>query len=433
MTELIAARSVHVRRVIAEPPAPSFAGAIWIGSVDVTELDGRLELEGAHGYRSARLLVRAGRIPLANVHVPIIDGGLDGSVVRDLVDELPPVVAPAPLGITPPISVVLCTYDRPGLLRSALDSLLRLDYPDYELVVVDNHPGHPATRAVLESYDDPRLRWFPEPAQGLARARNTGAAQARHHLVAFTDDDVTVDPQWLLGIADGFAVGPNVACVCGLVPTAELDSPAQGYFDRRVSWARSMQREVFSLAGPPPGERLFPFQVARFGTGANFAVRKEALERIGGFDEGLGAGSTCGGGEDIDIFVRMLLAGQWLAREPSAIVWHRHRPGFDTLKEQIEQYGVGLGAWLATLLVNPRALAMIVRRALPGIVHLREVSRTGDPSLDMEREFEGLWRTERRAVLKGPWRLLRARLSGAKSRPIRRFRPATSGAEMKGR
>jgi len=408
-----------LRIAAAMPPdaAPAYPGAVWIGTVDERDVTAELNFTGLAGYAAVRLLVRSGRAPRGFVQLPVTGGRVDPAALTAAVAALPPVAAP-PAVPTPPVTVVLCTYDRPQLLASALRSAVALDYPQFEIVVVDNHPGSGLTAPVVEACGDPRVRLVVEPRRGLARARNTGVLAARFGHVAFTDDDVLLDRSWLRGVADGFAAGPRVGCVAGIVASGEIASPAQAYFDQRVSWATRCQPDLFSLRAPRPHEPLFPFQVGRFGTGANFAVRVDTLVALGGFDERLGVGSPGGGGEDIDLFVRMLLAGYELAYAPTALVWHKHRRDVESLRRQIDDYGTGLGAWMTKMALNPRTLAMMLRRVRPGIAHYRRITaggaRPADPWIDVHR----LGRAERRAVLGGPLALLRGHLAGARARPL---------------
>jgi len=100
----------------------------------------------------------------------------------------------------PDLSVVICTYNRPELLRLALTTLLRQAPANltYEVVVVDNN-STPATRAVVDeiAQSDSRVRYVRETRQGNAYARNTGVVEARAPIVAFLDDDVTVRESWV--------------------------------------------------------------------------------------------------------------------------------------------------------------------------------------------------------------------------------------------
>ena len=324
--------TLQLARVMRSSELPDQGVGVWIGKID-GPVDADLELEDSIGYGRARLLVTAGSATRGFVELPIVDGVVDSGALRAAIESLPERTEPQ-LATRPAQSVVLCTRDRPDLLREALESLLALDYEKFEIIVVDNASTTDASERVVREFADPRIRLIKESVPGLARARNTGALAAAHDIVAFTDDDVIVDAGWLQGIALGFGRDSGVACVCGIVPSGEIRSASQAYFDRRVTWARSCVPKMFDMASPPAGDRLFPFRVGEYGTGANFAVSRASLFGLGGFDEALGAGSRAGGGEDIDWFVRTVVSGGRLAYEPSAIVWHRNRADAESLELQ---------------------------------------------------------------------------------------------------
>lgn len=407
--------------------------AKWIGSLSVGHDDiarGHVLIAPQHAadYRRARILLRNGLDPVHFVETDIIGGTVSVPVPSPLVSDPD---APAEVPATP-ISVVLCTRERPDDLAGALASIVALDHPEFEVVVVDNAPTSDATERVVEALGDPRVRRILEPVAGLSSARNAGLQAARHEIVAFTDDDVVVDRNWLHCIARGFARHPDAACVCGLVPSGELRNAAQAYFDQRVSWSDSLEPRRFTLAEPPADVPLFPFQVGRYGTGANFAVRRTPVIELGGFDEALGAGTPARGGEDIDMFYRLIAAGHALATEPAAIVWHRHRSDPAALVAQAKGYGLGLGAWLTKVVLRRedrrRALKVARRR-------LTDTARTGATYGSVvvipEREFDGavptgIGVTEVLFVLAGPWALWRGRRRGRRSAPLMTGSPQPS-------
>ncbi|PRC47119.1 glycosyl transferase family 2, partial [Mycobacterium sp. ITM-2017-0098] len=181
--------------------------------------------------------------------------------------------------------------------------------------------------------------------------------------------------------------GPAVSCVSGIVAAAELRTPAQAYFDSRVGWSACLQARVFDRAAPPADIPLFPFAVGHYGTGANFAVNRDFAMGLGGFDEALGAGSPAGGGEDLDMFFRVLDAGAQLVYDPAAVVWHRHRADSDGLAAQSRTYGIGLGAWIAKIAsdrrTGPNAVAAAVRCAPAFLGHLSRSAATSRPSDDL--------------------------------------------------
>lgn len=397
-------------------------GATWVGQLNEKDLDGtRITLAGAEGFKRARFLVWSGDQPRGFVEAPTVNSAVDVAAIRAEVAELPEVVARwSGDGDLPPISVVVCTRDRTDHLRDVLGNLAELHYPHYEVLIVDNNPNSGLTPPVVEAAAGENVRLISAAGQGLSIARNAALKSARYDIVAFTDDDVVVDRNWLTNLMHGFRRSERVACVCGMVPSAELSTPAQSYFDRRVGWARRCDPAVFALAEPPDDDPLFPLRVAQFGTGANFAVRKHVALALGGFDEGMGVGSPTGGGEDIDMFVRVLLADQVLVREPAAVVWHRHRRTAEGLEDQIHNYGLGLGAWIAKLVLRPRTLGMVLRRFRPGINHLRGVTVVDQSdTVANDPRLLRLDRHELNGVLAGPLALASARISGRKAQPLK--------------
>ena len=405
-------------------PAMSPSGAVdwahgtWVGSLDVSDWDtADLELTYCDGYAKARLLVRSGQTPLGFVEVGVDGGRVSGDELHAAISALPRRSPSVRASSEPPISVVVCSRDRPEALRSVLTSLLGLKYPAYEVVVVDNASTTNDTVRVVEELSHPQVRVVSEARPGLSRARNTGILAATHDVVAFTDDDVVVDSRWLTGLMQGFCFADDVACVCGMVPSGEIRSYSQAYFDGRVSWARSCTPRVYRLADPPMAQPLFPFQVGQYGTGANFAIRRSAVLALGGFDEALGVGSPTRGGEDIDMFVRVLIAGHALVYQPSAVVWHRHRAELGALHTQIAGYGLGLGAWITKLLLDRRTAPMVLARARRGLAHARRMTRVVVDDVE-EAQASGLRRTELVAAARGPLAYLVARLSGARHQPL---------------
>jgi GT2 family glycosyltransferase len=266
------------------------------------------------------------------------------------------------------ISVVVCTRDRPDTLRKCLEALQRSSYEPTEFLVVDNAPAQSATRRVVADLAsaDPRIRYTCEPAPGLSRARNHGLAAAQFELIAFTDDDILVEPMWLNAVAAGFAADPSTACVTGPVAARSLNSRAERYFDSRYPWADAFEPRRFDLELNRGHSPLYPFNAGIFGTGANFSIRKAIADKLGGFDPLLGAGGPGKGGEDLDMFVRLVQAGYRISYLPAALVWHQHRSTDEALGHQVYGYGHGLGAYVAKRLV---ARDVSVRTLTHGLAH----------------------------------------------------------------
>jgi GT2 family glycosyltransferase len=433
--------ALRLERPMESPIAPEWSGAVWIGSIDVASLASpvgdAIALTGSDGYSLARLLVRDGRavlgfVELPVVHLPEIGGSIAVDDLLAKVKSLPEAGATVDPIHTPTVTVVICTRDRADQLRGALTSVLAIDYPAFDVVVVDNAGSTDATRdLVVDEFADPRVRIIREPIPGLSRARNTGLLAATGEIVAYTDDDVVVDSHWLRALVAGFSRGEDVACVTGLVPSGELRTPVQRYFDDRVSWSANLVVREFRLAEPPADLPTFPFSVGEYGTGANFALRRSVLLALGGFDTAFGVGTRTGGGEDLDIFTRVLFAGSALVVEPSALVWHRHRADLGALRSQAVGYGTGLGAWLTKVALNPDMLKVAIRRAPSAVRRLADkrggtlesgtASVATGPELQKAPAVDGTdwskavsrvgW-TELLSVAKGPARYLRQRWDG---------------------
>ncbi|MGO9077918.1 MAG: glycosyltransferase [Streptosporangiaceae bacterium] len=314
----------------------------------------------------------------------------------------------------PMISVLVATRERPGTLAACLDSLARLDFPDYEVLVIDNDPVTDATARLVASRADGRLRYVRELRRGLAAAHNRGLALADGDIVACTDDDVIADRRWLTEIARAFALSADVGCVTGLIMPAELQTPAQLMLEAHGQFGKGFRQRIVSSA-ERPADPLFPFSAGQLGSGANMAFRRDSLRAAGGFDPVIGAGTVARGGDDLAAFFTMLAAGHSLVYQPSALVWHRHRRDAASLAGQAYGYGVGLGAYLTAVLVrHPRMLGQALQHAPAALRYAFDPAspRNARTGRDWPRE---LTRQEHRGLLFGPvaYGLSRWRARGA--------------------
>lgn len=311
------------------------------------------------------------------------------------------------------VSVVVCTRNRSAMLRDCLRRLARVDYPDVEFLIVDNAPRDGSTEAVVAAFadGDPRFRYAREPRPGLSRARNAGLALATGRYVAYTDDDVSVDPGWVHGLVRGFRRRPDVACVTGPVCTATISNEAEAYFDARNSqWWTRCDPHIFDLASGPEQGALYPFAAGVFGTGASFAFDRERLRELGGFDEALGAGTATKGGEDLDAFVRVLLSGGAIAYDPAALVWHHHRADRESLLEQMFGYGTGLTAYLTKQLLQPSTRVKVLARIPRGVLGVARIPFTTNRRLHTGHSApRGAFRRELAGFAAGPFLYAKAR------------------------
>lgn len=242
----------------------------------------------------------------------------------------------------PPISVLVCTRDHPDVLDRQLQGLSKLQYPEFEVVVVDNAPKSDRTRKVCEKYQS-FVRYVVEPRPGLDYARNTAWKSAKYDIVSYTDDDAVVDAHWLSAIGKNFE-DPEVGCVTGLTCPYELECDAQEYFERYGGMQRGFVRKHYR---PGTWSSYFPLGSGRFGAGVNMSLRKSTIVALGGFDDALDVGSLARGGGDLDIMARALQDGWALVYEPQALVWHQHRTSMKGLRKQMFDYGFGFTAYVA--------------------------------------------------------------------------------------
>jgi cellulose synthase/poly-beta-1,6-N-acetylglucosamine synthase-like glycosyltransferase len=259
----------------------------------------------------------------------------------------------------PAISVVVCSFNGARTIRECLEGLMKLDYPNYEVIVVDDGSTDD-TAEIARQYP---FRLIRTENRGLSSARNTGFEAATGEIVAYIDDDAYPDPHWLTYLANTFmttnhagAGGPN------------LPPPGDG----RIA-------DCVAVAPGGPIHVLTSDREAEHIPGCNMAFRKAALEAVGGFDTTFRVA-----GDDVDICWRLQQRGWTLGFNPAAVVWHHRRNSIRTYLRQ--QWGYG------------KAEALLEEKwpekyNTPG--HLVWAGRIYSPSLSaprrLRRIFHGVW------------------------------------------
>jgi O-antigen biosynthesis protein len=222
--------------------------------------------------------------------------------------------APFPDGLAwPKMSVVVCTYNGSRTIRDCCEGLAELDYPDFEVIVVDDG-SKDQTAELVEPYG---FRLIRTNNRGLSAARNTGMEAATGEIIAYLDDDARADPQWLRYLAYGFLTtdhaaigGPNIAPDDGRIAQCVANAPGG------------------------PMHVLLTDTVAEHIPGCNFAVRRSCLAQIGGFDRRFRVA-----GDDVDACWRLQDAGWTIGYAPAAMVWHHRRKSVKTYWRQQVGYG----------------------------------------------------------------------------------------------
>lgn len=213
------------------------------------------------------------------------------------------------------VSVIVCTYNGGATLRACLESLQKLRYPNHEVLVIDDGSTQDIA-SIVKPFAE--VRYLRQEHAGLSVARNRGMREARGSILAYTDDDCIVDEDWLTYIAAGFDEVKWVACGGPNIPPAP----------------RNSVEAVVAAAPGAPAHVMLNDNEAEHLPGCNLAIRKSALEAIGGFREHYRTA-----GDDVDVCWRLRETGGHLRFMPGAMVWHHRRRTFKAYFGQQRGYG----------------------------------------------------------------------------------------------
>jgi GT2 family glycosyltransferase len=220
-----------------------------------------------------------------------------------------------PLPRAPFVSVIVCSYNGGRTLAACLDSLGKLNYPDYEIILVDDGSTDD-TRDIAEQF--PHVRYIYQENHGLSHARNTGAAAATGDVFAYTDSDCMADLDWLYYLI-GTLVSGDYAGVGG----PNMSPPAQNWIQACVA-----------AAPGGPSHVLLTDTIAEHIPGCNMAFYRWAFENNCGFDP-----EYHKAGDDVDFCWRLQQSGCVIAFSPTAIVWHHRRFTLRAFLKQQDGYG----------------------------------------------------------------------------------------------
>jgi O-antigen biosynthesis protein len=220
-----------------------------------------------------------------------------------------------PLPKAPFVSVIVCSYNGGHTLAACLDSLGKLNYSSYEVILVDDGSTDDTSHVAAQF---PWVRYIHQTNHGLSHARNTGAAAAKGEVFAYTDSDCMADPDWLYYLI-GTLVSGDYAGVGG----PNITPPAQNWIQACVA-----------AAPGGPNHVLLTDKVAEHIPGCNMAFYRWAFEGVGAFDP-----EYRKAGDDVDFCWRVQQAGWVIAFSPTAIVWHYRRFTLRAFLKQQDGYG----------------------------------------------------------------------------------------------
>ena len=220
-----------------------------------------------------------------------------------------------PLPRTPFVSVIVCSYNGARTLAACLESLGKLNYPAYEVILVDDGSSDDTAHVAAQF---PSVRYIHQANHGLSHARNTGAVAAKGDVFAYTDSDCMVDADWLYYLI-GALVSGDYAGVGG----PNITPPAQNWIQACVA-----------AAPGGPSHVLLTDTIAEHIPGCNMAFYRWAFDGVGGFDP-----EYRKAGDDVDFCWRIQQAGWVIGFSPTAIVWHYRRFTLRAFLKQQDGYG----------------------------------------------------------------------------------------------
>jgi cellulose synthase/poly-beta-1,6-N-acetylglucosamine synthase-like glycosyltransferase len=267
-------------------------------------------------------------------------------------------------GDDPSISIILPVMNAAGTIKDSLDSLMKLDYDKdkLEIIVVDGNSTD-GTRKIVEEYP---VTLVEEEGRGLNAARNTGIRWSTGEIIAFTDGDCVVPPDWARSIVKNFR-DPFVGFVGGLVEGYNKEDFLSKYMDETFFHAKPYFRER---------KETTDLNLLQFPAGCNMAFRRHALEKIDFFDERIYYGF-----DDLDPVEQLGSKGFRIVLDPDVFVWHQHRTSLKALLKQHFKYGRGgalliiykrasrLARWFTTYLFSTTlAISLLITMVAAGLI-----------------------------------------------------------------
>lgn len=224
------------------------------------------------------------------------------------------------MALPPAISVIIPTCYRPELVIDCITSILQNDFTDFEILVVDQDPAKTLKTKLLYKFgDEPRILYFFLEVAALDCARNMGIDYARGQIIVFADDDVEVDKGWLRAYVDAFSIQPAPGIVGGCLEPLWLHP--------KPEWLPEERAYVLGIYNNNNCDKLVPMPDSDLPIGANFAVLREVIDKVGRFDERLDysysrKASMLSGGDSL-FALKVKQANYTIHYQPAARAWHK--------------------------------------------------------------------------------------------------------------
>lgn len=244
----------------------------------------------------------------------------------------------------PTCTVVICTRNRPTELDRCLDGVAHLDYPQFDVLVVNNAPNDDRAWEVAARWG---VSYLVEPVPGASHARNLAVRSCETEIIAFCDDDAVPEPRWLARLAREFE-DTLVMAVGGRIIALSVESQAERFFDCIGGFDCGLERRVVDRDTP------FWFELANFGGlgDGNMAFRRVAFNLWPGFHENLGPGTPSMLGEEHHAFYSLIALGYRVVYSPDAVVQHPYPRTMEELRARQTRQLKATMCYIALMLVE---------------------------------------------------------------------------------
>jgi len=252
------------------------------------------------------------------------------------------------------ISIIIPTKNRSENIEKCLEHIIKASYNliDKEIIVVDgsdNASEQRKTETIVNMFGE---KYYFASKSNVSMARNIGIKKSLGDILVFADDDFVVDKNWIINLIINYQ-NPKVVCCTGRMLSYRNDEASKLYeesmsFDRGSSHLVFTRKEINILnllktVTKIGNKRLLDKTPVPWAVGYGFySFRKDIFDRVGYFDTRLGRGTLAVGGEDPDIFYRILKTGEIIVYEPTAVIFHNHRQDINAILKDAYNSGISV-------------------------------------------------------------------------------------------
>ena len=244
------------------------------------------------------------------------------------------------------ISVLLCTLNRPELIKNCIASFLDQTYERFEIIVVDQSRDKD-TEESCRSFNDPRIKYYHVEFTGLSKARNYGLKYCNGEYICLGDDDAVYDKDFFISAVKILITKGSRAILCG-----------------KLRYLNPHGKDVYDYTDNYTGQRLSKNDMMRIGSSATLLLPRRALCKVHGFDEDFGVGAQYGSGEESDVIFKLMRIGYSAYYVSEMIIYHGdYENDLHPNITKVYEYYKGLGALLKKHIIYGHDITLISKFA----------------------------------------------------------------------